>query len=318
MKRLLIASVRILVGAACVMQLGSAAAQSLSGDFGGLWEEWRTQPGSADPMRRQQAGLDQARQEGERFRRNEQIEDAAKKGAKEGFERAGAIAEKTSELLGWASDNGGEQLEELARMLRDSGWGRSADATRAVRKALERAGLVDPDDSGNEPSGAPDGQPGVPSACAAVDGGAASGGRRTHKPGAARAPGAAGHPCEACYTKAINALDSTRTRLEKLRAIYSSTYKSAKAQMAFADSVSGVHGVSGLAWQTQKIKIMQSVKNLDKAYDAKYAELMQALLKDLQQYSECEETIMKVPSWYDRFGFVYYQFMKDHYKRPVL
>lgn len=317
MKQLMHGTARAVVGAVCALHLGLAPAQSVNSDFGMLWEEWRTQPGSADPMRRQQSGLDQSRQQGERFRRNEQLEDAAKKGAKEGFDRAGTIAEKSAEAVGWATEHGGEQLDELARMLRESGWGRSAEATRAVRQALEKAKMVDPEDSGNEPS-APAGQPSVPSACAAVDGGVVNGGRRSHKPGAARASGASGHPCEVCYTKAIDALDSTRTRLEKLRAIYSSTYKSAKAQMAFADSVSGVHGVSGLAWQTQKIKVLQSVKNLDKAYDAKYAELMQALLKDLQQYSECEETVMKVPSWYDRFGFVYYQFMKDHYKRPVL
>jgi hypothetical protein len=317
MKHLVPGGIRLLLVPACLLHLGVASAQSMDSNFGSLWEEWRTQPASADPIRRQQAGLDQARQQGERFRRQEQLEDATKKGAKEGFDRAGTIAEKTGEALGWVNDKGGEQLDEIASMLRESGWGRSADATRAARKALERAGLIDPEDSGNEPR-APGGQPGVPSACAAVDGGVVNGGRRSHKPGAARASGASGHPCETCYGKAIDALDSTRTRLEKLRAIYSSTYKSAKAQMAFADSVSGVHGVAGLAWQTQKIKVMQSVKNLDKAYDAKYAELMQALLKDLQQYSECEETIMKVPSWYDRYGFVYYQFMKDHYKRPVL
>lgn len=191
------------------------------------------------------------------------------------------------------ADEAGKKLDELSAELARRGMTRSQSAVNAARRALENAGLLDPADKSAEPQ-VPDGNPGVPSACE---------GNRS---------------CAQCYGGAIENLDNTRWRLERLRAIYSSTYRYGKNMMAFADGASAVHGTSALAWQSRKIEVLKSLKNLDGAYDKKYAELISQLYTDLQGYSNCEGTVMRVPDWFDRFGFVYYQFMKTYYKKPSL
>jgi hypothetical protein len=176
-------------------------------------------------------------------------------------------------------------------LARGQGYGRVADAARQAREYLGRSGLVDPADRDYEPVEAPDGHPEVPASC-------------EENPA-----------CTECYGGALDKLDNTRYRLERLRAIYTSTHSEAKAKIAFADGVSGFHGMSALAWQRYKIDVMKSLKGLDRAYDSKYVELMEALLDNLKGIAQCEEQVMRVPDGYDRFGFTYYLFMKDRYKR---
>ena len=47
----------------------------------------------------------------------------------------------------------------------------------------------------------------------------------------------------------------------------------------------------------------------------KYAELMALLQKTLQRIAACEEKVFDNKSWYERFGFMYYEFMAAFYKR---
>ncbi|HKI61389.1 MAG TPA: hypothetical protein VKA31_03760 [Mariprofundaceae bacterium] len=120
--------------------------------------------------------------------------------------------------------------------------------------------------------------------------------------------------CTQCYSEARKDFNKTRAKLEKLRLIYSCSQKFSKAAIAFGDSSSGVHAVVGLAWQQQKMGILEAVKGLQAAYDNKYAELMSTLQKNMVDMGTCEQQF-GVQDWYDRFGFVYYEFMKDKYKR---
>ena len=46
----------------------------------------------------------------------------------------------------------------------------------------------------------------------------------------------------------------------------------------------------------------------------KYAELIGKLKKSMVQMGVCEDKF-GVEDWYDRFGYVYYEFMADKYKR---
>lgn len=118
-----------------------------------------------------------------------------------------------------------------------------------------------------------------------------------------------------CLDRAYIELDKRRLNLERLRIIYSHSMKKINAGIAFGDNVSGVHGVSGLAWQSQKMIILkESIPTLNKAYDDKYAEMIEALEENLLEIDRCER-LLGYENWYNHAGFIYYQFMADKYKR---
>lgn len=118
-----------------------------------------------------------------------------------------------------------------------------------------------------------------------------------------------------CLEKEYENLNNRRLNLERLRVIYSHSMKKINAGIAFGDNVSGVHGVSGLAWQSQKMIILtKSIPTLNKAYDDKYAEMIHALEENLRAIENCE-AMLGYDNWYNHAGFIYYQFMADKYKR---
>jgi hypothetical protein len=118
-----------------------------------------------------------------------------------------------------------------------------------------------------------------------------------------------------CLKRAYKELDDRRLNLERLRIIYAHAMKKIKAGIAFGDGASAVHGVSALAWQSQKMIILQkSIPALNKAYDDKYAEMISALEENLLEINRCE-TLLGYENWYSQAGFIYYQFMADKYKR---
>lgn len=124
-----------------------------------------------------------------------------------------------------------------------------------------------------------------------------------------------GTGCGACFAKAQGDLKQLRFSLEKLRVIGTWTKKFTDKSIAFGDSVSGVHGVAGLGWQPERAKIEQSYDQFGKAYDAKYQELIGDLEGALRNVGRCEAQYFSTPDWYDRYGFIYYTFMADRYRR---
>lgn len=119
----------------------------------------------------------------------------------------------------------------------------------------------------------------------------------------------------ACLEKEYENLNNRRLNLERLRVIYSHAMKKINAGIAFGDDVSAVHGVSGLAWQSQKMIILtKSIPTLNKAYDDKYAEMIHALEENLRAIEQCE-SMLGYDNWYNHAGFIYFQFMADKYKR---
>ncbi|WP_405399739.1 hypothetical protein [Maribacter sp. Asnod2-G09] len=119
----------------------------------------------------------------------------------------------------------------------------------------------------------------------------------------------------ACLEKEYDNLNNRRLNLERLRVIYAHSMKKINAGIAFGDNVSGVHGVSGLAWQSQKMIILtKSIPTLNKAYDDKYSEMIHALEENLRAIENCE-SMLGYDNWYNHAGFIYFQFMADKYKR---
>lgn len=137
-------------------------------------------------------------------------------------------------------------------------------------------------------------------------------------PGAPGVPVSCGRegPAFECYKRAQAALNRAAIRLEKLRIIHARTKDFKDKAIAFGTAASSIHAVQGLAWLKAKKEIETSFKKLEAAYDAKKPELMAALRAALDMISRCEDEHFQNRDWYDRFGFMYYQFMDGRYTRP--
>lgn len=124
--------------------------------------------------------------------------------------------------------------------------------------------------------------------------------------------------CRACYEDAQRRLRFVRGQFEWLRCKYQTTRSYANSAIAFGDNVSGVHAVSGLAWQAQRRQIQESLRQFGETYDEQYENGIQALQGALQELGKCEAEHGGEEGWYDRFGFIYYTFMQDRYRRSVV
>jgi hypothetical protein len=123
--------------------------------------------------------------------------------------------------------------------------------------------------------------------------------------------------CEACFKQPYADLQNTRFRFEKLRRLNKVTKDMLRDAVSFGDAAaSAAGGLAPLAWNSEKAKIRVSEENFNKTYDAKYAELLGTLKDNLFGIAACEEQIFGNQSWYDRFGFMYQQFMAVAYRRP--
>lgn len=122
--------------------------------------------------------------------------------------------------------------------------------------------------------------------------------------------------CAECFLEARKKFNNIRYQFEKLATIYKCTKDFSNAAISFGDDVSGFtpSGVGGLAWQTQRRNIEKSVTELEQAYDKKYGEFLQSLADAMMELNICEAKY-GVEDWYDRFGYMYFEFMKDKYQR---
>lgn len=121
--------------------------------------------------------------------------------------------------------------------------------------------------------------------------------------------------CGSCFMSARADFNTNRYSFERLKVIYNCTKTFTDAAISFGDNVSGIHGVSGLAWQSERRKIEKSIKSLQEAYDKKYRELLESQKRALMKLNDCEAE-HGIPDWYDRFGYMYHEFSAMHYKRP--
>lgn len=126
----------------------------------------------------------------------------------------------------------------------------------------------------------------------------------------------AGSPeCASCYQQAYGRINRTRGNFERLRCIYQWNKEYAERAKSFGDNVSSVHGISGLAWQQERRKIERAMDQLGETYDAKYRELLGYVREDLGRVSACEAQFFDNPDWATRYGFMFYSFLEDRYRR---
>lgn len=120
--------------------------------------------------------------------------------------------------------------------------------------------------------------------------------------------------CAQCYEQAIRNMNVIRRSLARMSCIYSNTKKFNESAIAFGDNVSGMHGVMGLAWQHERKGIQEQFDQFKKTYDDKYTDLVNALQQNLYSINDCENQY-GMKDWYQRFGFIYFEMMKEKYKR---
>jgi hypothetical protein len=121
--------------------------------------------------------------------------------------------------------------------------------------------------------------------------------------------------CESCYAEAVHRIDFNRFYIERARCITAAHVKMANSAMSFGDSASGVHGVAGLSWQLQgKPQITQAVKKLQGTYTQKAGQYLGGLESSLKQLGQCEAEHYGERDWYQRYGWIYLNFMKAKYE----
>jgi len=120
--------------------------------------------------------------------------------------------------------------------------------------------------------------------------------------------------CGECYRSAVGELNFIRRQLGRLSCIYNNTKNFNNSAIAFGDNASGIHAVTGLSWQYARADIVSTFNHFKGTYDRKYTDMMGALQRALKAIDACESEFGE-RDWYQRFGFIYFEFMKDKYKR---
>jgi hypothetical protein len=155
------------------------------------------------------------------------------------------------------------------------------------------------------------GGPGLPVHCKSLDEQAEA--QSKGKP-ASIDPGAG--QCVACYTNAEMELNKSRVAFERLRILAAETTKMVTLGESVLTGAGQTGGVITATAAANKIReVDAAMAGFNVAYSDKYDSLLSGLKKRLDGFSVCEAKYFNNPDWYNRFGFIYYQFMADKYKR---
>jgi len=203
------------------------------------------------------------------------------------------------DLAGRAADWGGSVADTASTGVRDA-MGAPAEAHRQVsegREAAETAAegasaLSDLDRELDHALDQPEpGTPPVPSSCVGREG------------------------CAECFGRTYLQLARSRVLLARARALYDATHRFSTAAQAVGNSLAPSTREAAFVWEFQKPRIAESLKAFDQTYDRKIADMLAALRRNLQEIGECEAQFYNNPDWYQRYAFIYFEFMKSRYER---
>ncbi|MEO6104148.1 MAG: hypothetical protein ABIP44_10990 [Pseudoxanthomonas sp.] len=124
--------------------------------------------------------------------------------------------------------------------------------------------------------------------------------------------------CRPCYTEAYGKINKTRIALEKVRAHYDFTHKFSADGIAVMNGVAATAGgPAGIGAAVESRKVNAAVAEFDTAVRNKNQELLARLKGELMEVNTCESKYYGSNDWYDRFGYMYFQFMSAHYGYAV-
>ncbi|TJY59862.1 hypothetical protein E4T66_11815 [Sinimarinibacterium sp. CAU 1509] len=120
--------------------------------------------------------------------------------------------------------------------------------------------------------------------------------------------------CRPCFEQAQQNLNTSRKNLEKVRGIYDYTHRFAKNGQGFLSSIGSMAGAPvALQASIENQKVDGALSDFDSQVRRKNEELLAKLQGNLQEIASCEAKFYKNDDWYNRYGFIYYQFMLARY-----
>jgi hypothetical protein len=123
--------------------------------------------------------------------------------------------------------------------------------------------------------------------------------------------------CAQCVRQAEENIQFNRSYLHIAWSISHSTLDYANKRIAFGDTVSGIHGAMALSWQLAgKPQIEEAMESLRKTYGKKYRDYVRNIENSLRRMADCEAENYSIRDLYQRFGFLYLEFIKARYESP--
>jgi len=117
-----------------------------------------------------------------------------------------------------------------------------------------------------------------------------------------------------CMAAAVDKLRKNRQMLEKLRILVANQKNFVDKATALGNSYAQLHTLLGLQWVgIRKHDIEEPYAEFKQISKQKHQALMDAIQKDLQDVSACEAKLGE-RDWYQKFGFMYYEFLYAAYR----
>ena len=120
--------------------------------------------------------------------------------------------------------------------------------------------------------------------------------------------------CNECFERAYADVNFVRNTLERLRTLSKLTIEYIQKSESFGDSMAGMTGIAALQWQVSKRDIEKERRNFNNTTREKYNQLIEAMRRNLQKVADCEQQHFNNPDWYNRYGFMYFNFIKEAYR----
>ena len=121
--------------------------------------------------------------------------------------------------------------------------------------------------------------------------------------------------CNDCYETALASFNADRQTLARMMCLFMNTKNFTDKAIAFGNAMASLPGGVGLGWIPAKRNIDQAFTKFKATYDSKSRELLTSLQKNMMKIDACENSFGQ-QDWYQRFGYMYFEFMQLKYKRP--
>jgi hypothetical protein len=117
-----------------------------------------------------------------------------------------------------------------------------------------------------------------------------------------------------CFAKSAERLDKNRVMLEKLRVLVANQKAFKDKAIALGNSYAQLHTLMGIQWVgIRKHDIEEPYEQFKTISNQKHQLVMGAIQESLKDISACEAR-MGERDWYQKYGFIYYEFLYDAYK----
>jgi hypothetical protein len=171
--------------------------------------------------------------------------------------------------------------------------GDSAALLKFTLGLLEEFGYIDPREAAIQKNMNPPGMPLLPSRCA-------------------KDP-----ECGPCFKKANKDLMEARSLLETQYVIYKQTELATGRIIELGDAAAGMSSIAKFVWDQEKhgTTVTAAQEKFYGQYDSNLEKLLRNVNDALIAQAGCERNAFGDQDWYNRYGWLYYSFLRDRYTR---